>query len=127
MFGSGGKVELAYGTHIRKLGNKKVLQPNVKYKTKEGYTYETYQFGRIESVESDLQLGAGKRNQYAQSNVGGEDRIRGIYPERDDGGRLIAIRFNESGDIDNLVPMNSQINEADGKWQQLEQGPKKLQ
>ncbi|QWG31367.1 hypothetical protein EXW58_28690 (plasmid) [Bacillus mycoides] len=93
----------------------------MKYKTKEGYTYETNNFGRIDSVEAELQLGKGKRNQYAQSNVGGTDRIRGNYPGRDDSGHLIGSQFKGSGDIDNLVPMNSQINEAGGKWHQMEQ------
>ncbi|WP_332651490.1 DNA/RNA non-specific endonuclease, partial [Lysinibacillus sp. 54212] len=117
----GSKIEVPYGTHIIKNGNKKVLEPNIKYKTEEGYTYETNEFGRIESVEADLQLGKGTRNQYAQSNVGEKDRIKGKYPERDDGGHLIGSQFKGSGDIDNLVPMNSQINEAGGKWHQMEQ------
>ncbi|KXH78560.1 T7SS effector LXG polymorphic toxin [Sporosarcina sp. HYO08] len=121
VMGKGTKIEVAYGTHIGRVGNKKVLQSNVRYKTKEGYTYETNEFGRIESVDADLQLGKGKRNPYAQSNVGETDRIRGNYPERDDGGHLIGSQFKGSGDIDNLVPMNSQINQAGGKWHQMEQ------
>ncbi|MEK3752369.1 DNA/RNA non-specific endonuclease [Paenibacillus sp. FSL E2-8871] len=119
--GEGGKVEIPYGTQIDKVGNKKTLKPNAKYTTPEGYTYETNEFGRIDSVEADLQLGKGTRNKYAQSNVGETDRIRGDYPERDDGGHLIGRQFKGSGDIDNLVPMNSQINEAGGKWHQMEQ------
>ncbi|WP_412676198.1 DNA/RNA non-specific endonuclease [Bacillus paramycoides] len=79
----------------------------MKYKIKEGYTYETNNFGRIDSVEVEIQLGKGKRNQYTQSNVGGTDRIRGNYPGRGDGGHLIGRQFKGSGDIDNLVPMNS--------------------
>ncbi|MEK3661553.1 DNA/RNA non-specific endonuclease [Paenibacillus sp. FSL F4-0236] len=117
----GGKIEVPYGTQIDKVGNKKTLKPNAKYTTPEGYTYETNEFGRIDSVEADLQLGKGTRNKYAQSNVGETDRIRGDYPERDDGGHLIGSQFKGSGDIDNLVPMNSQINEAGGKWHQMEQ------
>jgi len=116
-----GNVEIPYGTQIDKVGNKKILKPNAKYTTPEGYTYETNEFGRIDSVEADLQLGKGTRNKYAQSNVGETDRIRGDYPERDDGGHLIGSQFNGSGDIDNLVPMNSQINEAGGQWHQMEQ------
>ncbi|WP_445661761.1 DNA/RNA non-specific endonuclease [Bacillus sp. FSL H8-0545] len=105
--GNSSKVDVTYGTQFRKTGNKKELKPNVKYKTKEGYTYETNNFGRIDSVEAEIQLGKGKRNQYTQSNVGGTDRIRGNYPGRDDGGHLIGSQFKGSGDIDNLVPMNS--------------------
>ncbi|GGJ94769.1 hypothetical protein GCM10007063_16620 [Lentibacillus kapialis] len=115
------KVEVSYGKHIQRNNNKKVLQPSVKYKTKEGYSYETDEFGRIDDVEAELQIGSGSRNQYAQSNVGEPDRIRGNYPDRDDGGHLIANQFNGSGDIDNLVAMNSQINQSGGKWHQLEQ------
>lgn len=33
----------------------------------------------------------------------------------DDGGHLIATIFNGSGDIDNLVPMNSTLNKSDYK------------
>ncbi|MGA3599070.1 DNA/RNA non-specific endonuclease [Lysinibacillus agricola] len=115
------KVEVPYGEHITKVGNKKVLQPNVKYKTAEGYSCETNEFGHINSAEADLPLCTGKRNPYAQSNVGGTDRIRGKYPERDDGGHLIGSQFKGPGGIDNLVPMNSQINEAGGVWHQIEQ------
>ena len=117
----GSRIEVPYGAHIGKVGNRKVLETNVKYKTTEGYTYETNEFGRIDSVDAELQLGKGTRNRYAQSNVGETDRIRGNYPERDDGGHLIASQFKGTGDIDNLVPMNSQINEAGGKWHQMEQ------
>lgn len=52
--------------------------------------------------------------------MGGDERIRGEYPERDDGGHLIGSQFKGSGGIDNLVPMNSQINEAGGSWHELE-------
>ena len=37
------------------------------------------------------------------------------------GGHLIASMFEGSGDIDNLVAMNSQINRSGGKWYSLEQ------
>ncbi|MBO0586398.1 DNA/RNA non-specific endonuclease [Sporosarcina sp. E16_8] len=117
----GSRIEVPYGAHIGKVGNRKVLETNVKYETTEGYTYETNEFGRIDSVDAELQLGKGTRNRYAQSNVGETDRIRGNYPERDDGVHLIGSQFKGTGDIDNLVPMNSQINEAGGKWHQMEQ------
>ncbi|KJF45743.1 DNA/RNA non-specific endonuclease, partial [Bacillus altitudinis] len=56
------------------------------------------------------------RNQYAQSNSGKPDRL-----SKDDGGHLIASIFKGSGDIDNLVPMSSQINRSGGKWYTMEQ------
>lgn len=86
------------------------------YETKQGYTFKTDQKGRINSVNADLQLGKAKRNLYAQSNVGKPDRL----PD-DDGGHLIASQFKGSGDIDNLVPMNSQVNRRGGKWYEMEQ------
>lgn len=95
----------------------KVLKPNVVYSTKQGYTYTTDHYGRIVKVEaSDLKYGEMKRNQYAQSNSGKPDRLLD-----DDGGHLIASIFKGSGDIDNLLPMNSQINRSGGKWYNMEQ------
>ncbi len=52
---------------------------------------------------------------YAQRTVGGDYRL----PD-DDGGHLIGSQFLGSGKIDNLVPMNSQINRAGGKWYNME-------
>ncbi|MEH7230554.1 DNA/RNA non-specific endonuclease, partial [Bacillus safensis] len=108
---------VSYGDHYVKWNRKKVLKPNVVYTTKQGYTYTTDHYGRIVKVEaSDLKYGEVKRNQYAQSNSGKPDRLLD-----DDGGHLIASIFKGSGDIDNLLPMNSQINRSGGKWYQMEQ------
>ncbi|MCY8155465.1 ribonuclease YeeF family protein [Bacillus spizizenii] len=110
-------VTVKYGEHYAKWSRKKVLKPNVVYKTKEGYTYTTDNYGRITSVKADLQLGEAKRNQYAQSNAGKpQDR----KPD-DDGGHLIATQFKGSGQFDNIVPMNSQINRSGGRWYEMEQ------
>ncbi|MEH7643098.1 DNA/RNA non-specific endonuclease, partial [Bacillus pumilus] len=49
----------------------------------------------------------------AQSNSGKPDRLLD-----DDGGHLIATIFKGSGDIDNLVPMNGNLNK--GEWKKLE-------
>ncbi|MEH7876160.1 DNA/RNA non-specific endonuclease, partial [Bacillus velezensis] len=57
-----------------------------------------------------------KRNQYAQSKAGKPDRLTD-----DDGGHLIATQFKGSGQFDNIVPMNSQINRSGGKWYEMEQ------
>ncbi|MED1938403.1 ribonuclease YeeF family protein [Bacillus subtilis] len=110
-------VTVKYGEHFARWSRKKVLKPNVIYKTKEGYTYTTDNYGRITSVKADLQLGEAKRNQYAQTNAGKpQDR----KPD-DDGGHLIATQFKGSGQFDNIVPMNSQINRSGGKWYEMEQ------
>ncbi|WP_315081026.1 DNA/RNA non-specific endonuclease [uncultured Clostridium sp.] len=97
------------------MNGKKVLKPDVEYTTKEGYKYKTNSSGAIEEVEGTLKLGDGKRSLYAQRTVGGDYRL----PD-DDGGHLIGSQFLGSGKIDNLVPMNSQINRAGGKWYNME-------
>ncbi|MEN2437387.1 LXG family T7SS effector deoxyribonuclease toxin YeeF [Bacillus sp. JR_21] len=110
-------VTVKYGEHFARWSRKKVLKPNIIYKTKEGYTYTTDNYGRITSVKADLQLGEAKRNQYAQTNAGKpQDR----KPD-DDGGHLIATQFKGSGQFDNIVPMNSQINRSGGRWYEMEQ------
>ncbi|MEC2310496.1 T7SS effector LXG polymorphic toxin [Bacillus atrophaeus] len=109
-------VTVKYGEHYAKWSRKKVLKPNVVYKTKEGYTYTTDNYGRITSVKADLQMGEAKRNQYAQSKAGKPDRLTD-----DDGGHLIATQFKGSGQFDNIVPMNSQINRSGGRWYEMEQ------
>ncbi|MGN8046959.1 DNA/RNA non-specific endonuclease [Bacillus altitudinis] len=108
---------VSYGEHYVRWKRKKVLKPNVVYSTKQGYTYTTDHYGRIVKVEANnLKYGEVKRNQYAQSNSGKPDRLL-----KDDGGHLIASIFKGSGDIDNLVPMSSQINRSGGKWYEMEQ------
>jgi predicted ribonuclease toxin of YeeF-YezG toxin-antitoxin module len=102
-----------YGDQFTKKDGKKVLKPNITYTTPEGYIYKTDDLGRITSAEGTLQLIAGKRNAYAQKTVGRDDRLKD-----DDGGHLIATIFKGSGDFDNLVPMNGNLNK--GEWKKLE-------
>jgi len=102
-----------YGEHYTRDGRRKVLKPNVQYTTPEGYTYRTDELGRIVSCEGTLEKGLAKRKPYAQKTVGREDRL----PD-DEGGHLIASIFKGSGDIDNLVPMNANLNK--GEWKKLE-------
>ncbi|WP_025150772.1 DNA/RNA non-specific endonuclease [Bacillus sp. H1a] len=106
-------VKVDYGDQFTKEKRKKVLKPDVEYTSKEGYTYTTDSEGRVASCEGSLQLGDGKRNNYAQRVVCEDDRL-----VDDDGGHLIATIFKGSGDIDNLVPMNSNLNR--GEWKKLE-------
>ncbi|WZY01572.1 DNA/RNA non-specific endonuclease [Bacillus sp. FSL W7-1360] len=102
-----------YGDHYTRVGRKKALKPNVEYVNKVGHQYKTDTRGRIAEVNADLSLGTAKRNQYAQRNVGGKDRL-----PNDDGGHLIASIFKGSGDLDNLVPMNANVNR--GAYKKLE-------
>uniref|UniRef100_UPI000375050D DNA/RNA non-specific endonuclease n=1 Tax=Streptococcus orisratti TaxID=114652 RepID=UPI000375050D len=112
------KREVPVGQQIEKgLYGRKQLLPEVKFTTENGYKYETDNLRRIESVEvNELKLKHGTRNQYSQRMVGGLDRL----PD-DDGGHLIATMFNGSGDIDNLVAMNKDINRNGGVWYEIEQ------
>ncbi|KWW22257.1 hypothetical protein AS888_13365 [Peribacillus simplex] len=105
------KVE--YGKHYTRERMKKVLKPNIEYTSPGGHVYKTDEKGRITSVEGSLDLGSGKRNNYAQRIAGREDRL----PD-DQGGHLIASIFKGSGHLDNLVPMNANLNM--GEWKKLE-------
>ena len=109
--------KVRYGEHyIKGKNRRKKLKPNIEYTTSEGYKYTTDKQGRISSVEvRDLKLGQAKRNEYAQRNVGGNDREEG-----DHGGHLIASQFKGSGDIDNLVAQAGTINRNGGKWYNME-------
>lgn len=109
------KKPVEYGDQYDKAGNKKILKSNVTYTDENGYTYTTDSDGRIAHVNGELQLGDADRNAYAQRTVGGTDRLTG-----DDGGHLIASRFNGSGQIDNLVPQSSNINRSGGEWYRME-------
>lgn len=109
--------EVNYGEHYTKVDKKKVLKPNSRYTTPEGYTYVTDEFGRIKSCEGTIsKFSKGKRNTNAQNRVGKPDRL-----DTDQGGHLIASEFGGSGNIDNLVAMDSNINMAGGKWRKMEQ------
>ena len=63
-----------------------------------------------------MRLGDGQRNAYSQKIVGRNDRL-----SADDGGHLFGTQFGGSGDIDNLIPQNIQVNRAGGEWYKMEQ------
>ncbi len=88
------------------------LKPNEDYESNQ-YRYHTDQYGRITGCEGSLRLEEGKRNPDHQKRAGGEDRL-----ETDEGGHLIACRFDGSGKIDNLVPMDEGLNK--GKYRTME-------
>ncbi|MED3687910.1 DNA/RNA non-specific endonuclease [Peribacillus butanolivorans] len=111
--GSNEITKVEYGKHYTRERMKKVLKPNIEYSSPGGHVYKTDEKGRITSVEGSLDLGSGKRNNYAQRIAGREDRL----PD-DQGGHLIASIFKGSGHLDNLVPMNANLNM--GEWKKLE-------
>ena len=80
------------------------LKPNEKYESNE-YRYETDRNGRIKRCEGTLRLEEGKRYNNHQVRVGGKDRL-----ETDEGGHLIANEFGGSGRVDNLIPMDKDLN-----------------
>nr|WP_281173025.1 DNA/RNA non-specific endonuclease [Cohnella panacarvi] len=102
-----------YGDHFTKEKRQKVLKPNVEYTTPSGHTYKTDYKGRIISAEGNLKLGNEKRNNHAQRVSGRKDRRK-----TDEGGHLIASIFEGSGGLDNLVPMDGNLNK--GEWKKLE-------
>lgn len=103
---------LQSGNQFTKIGRKKSLKPNISYKNG-NYMYKTDDLGRIKNAEGSLSLGNAKRNSYAQTTIGGSDRL-----SDDHGGHLIASIFEGSGDIDNLVPMNGNFNQS--AWKKME-------
>lgn len=88
------------------------LKPNEQYEANE-YRYETDRYGRITRCEGTLRLEDGKRNTNHQTRSGGEYRL-----DTDVGGHLIAREFGGSGRIDNLVPMDGELNQ--GKYRSME-------
>ena len=117
--------EVEYGEQFTKgVNGRKELLPNVQYVTENGYRYTTDEFGRISRVEvDDLVLKKGKRNAHSQRVAGREYRITEaeLKAGLDDGGHLIGTQFNGSGDLDNLVAMNREINRSGGTWYSMEE------
>lgn len=85
------------------------LKPSEKYEVNH-YSYETDRYGRIKRCEGTLRLEEGKRNTAHQTRAGGEYRL-----ENDEGGHLIAKRFGGSEKIDNIVPMDHEVNRHEYK------------
>ncbi|MGY5484127.1 DNA/RNA non-specific endonuclease [Paenibacillus sp. ALE2] len=105
--------KVKYGDQYTREGRRKVLKSNVEYTSPNGHTYRTDDKGRLVSAEGKLELGEAKRNNHAQRVAGREDRL----PD-DEGGHLIASIFKGSGSLDNLVPMNGNLNK--GEWKKVE-------
>ena len=86
------------------------LSPNATF-VKNGYTYRTDEFGRVISVEGKLQVKDHKgRNKMLDTR---DVVAHGKMKDSDDRGHLIADRFNGSGELENLVPMDGKLNKGD--------------
>lgn len=86
------------------------LEPNITFE-KNGYTYHTDESGRVISAEGKLQVKDHKgRNEMPDTR---DVVAHGKMADSDDRGHLIADRFNGSGELENLVPMEGKLNKGD--------------
>ena len=86
------------------------LLPNIKFEVR-GYQYETDDQGRVISAGGKLQAtDHPDRKPITESR---EAVGKGEMRSTDDRGHLIGDRFNGSGGIENLVPMDSHLNRGD--------------
>ena len=91
------------------------LVPNNTYEIN-GYKYETDDNGRIISAEGKLQL----KDHEGRLDMDSRSQLdKGDMKDTDDRGHLIADRFNGSGGIENLVPMDRELNQH-GDYSSLE-------
>ncbi len=87
-----------------------ILEPNTKFE-RNGYSYETDDNGRVISAEGKLQVKDHKgRSEMPDSR---DTVAHGEMKSTDDRGHLIADRFNGSGELENLVPMEGKLNKGD--------------
>ncbi len=87
-----------------------MLEPNTKFE-RNGYSYETDNNGRVISAEGKLQVKDHKgRSEMPDSR---DTVAHGEMKSTDDRGHLIADRFNGSGELENLVPMEGKLNKGD--------------
>lgn len=85
------------------------LETNAKFEVN-GYQYETDDQGRTISAEGTLRL----RDPEYKRNMDSMDAVgKGDQQDGDHKGHLIGHRFEGSGGIENLVPMNGKLNQGD--------------
>lgn len=86
------------------------LAPNTTY-VRNGYEYATDELGRVSRVSGDLRLETGIRSPH-QTEVGK------LGLPTDEGGHLIATRFDGTPEGVNLVPQDANLNR--GAWKRME-------
>lgn len=91
------------------------LHPNAAYEFKGGFTYHTDEQGRVRQVEATLgpDVQGGDRSKTLQKTAGGIDRLT-----TDEGGHLIATRFNGPAHEANHVAQDIKLNR--GQFKTLE-------
>jgi hypothetical protein len=85
------------------------LQPNDEYKVN-SYEYKTDDQGRIIEASGKLNLSGEPRQALNEQDVGGSDKLK-----TDDRGHVIADIFGGANKIENLVPMDSNLNRGEYK------------
>ena len=88
------------------------LVPNKEF-VKNDYKYTTDAEGRVKSAEGKLQLKDHEDRKPIQTKM--ETIGKGDQKPGDDRGHLIADRFNGRGGLENLVPMDANLNKGDYK------------
>lgn len=91
-----------------KFRDEEKLLPNTKYEVN-GYNYETDLQGRIVSAEGKLRI----RDADYDRNMETIDKETQDYQDSDQRGHLIAHRFGGSDKLENLVPMDGELNQGD--------------
>ena len=86
------------------------LLPNISFE-RNGYRYKTDDLGRIASAEGKLRLKEGEKRKTINETK--EAIGKGEMKETDERGHLIADRFEGSGGLENLVPMDTNLNRSD--------------
>ena len=90
-----------------RVGNE--LKPNTTFRIND-YTYKTDSNGRVTQAEGQLQI----KNHDGRSTMDPRSVVdKGDMKATDNRGHLIADRFNGSGGLENLVPMDSKLNQGD--------------
>jgi hypothetical protein len=87
------------------------LEPDTVYE-KNGYTFTTDSLGRTVSVTGVLSYETGRRSAE-------QTRVGHLGVDGDEGGHLIAARFNGPTDGFNLVPQDANLNRS--QWRQMEE------
>lgn len=85
------------------------LLPNTQFEIRE-YQYETDDHGRVKSAEGQLRI---RDSSYERDMEDPRKMANQEYKEKDDRGHLIAHRFDGSDHLENLVPMNEDVNRRD--------------
>ena len=106
------KIKIEYDDNGNPYKVNNELVPSNEYEIN-GYKYSTDEFGRIENVSGELRLT--ERPGRMTINESMDDIGKGDAKDTDDKGHLIGDRFDGSNKLENLVPMDSNLNRGEFK------------